>query len=48
MSGVRVAFEVPSIFHRVTPGLIPEQARAEVTARAQARGAALPDERAFG
>lgn len=45
MSGVHVAFEVPSIFHSVTPGLPPEQARAEIAARAQAQGAALPDER---
>ncbi|MGW1378117.1 hypothetical protein ACWD6P_28120 [Streptomyces sp. NPDC002446] len=45
MSGVRVAFEVPSIFHRITPGITPEQTRAEVAARAQAQGAAFPDER---
>ncbi|MFF4601742.1 hypothetical protein ACFY12_03145 [Streptomyces sp. NPDC001339] len=45
MSAVRVAFEVPTIFQRITPGLDPEQARTEVMARAQAQGVEIPDER---
>ncbi|MFI7097833.1 hypothetical protein ACIBK8_00505 [Streptomyces sp. NPDC050161] len=43
MSSVHVTFEIPSAFRGTTPGLDAEEARAEVTARAQAQGRELPD-----
>ncbi|MFF8368861.1 hypothetical protein ACF05W_08475 [Streptomyces lydicus] len=44
MSAVQVSFEISPIFQRITSGLDPERARAEVTARIHAQGAAVPDE----
>ncbi|MFI1430814.1 hypothetical protein [Streptomyces lydicus] len=44
MSAVQVSFEISPIFQRITSGLDPEHARAEVTARLHAQSAAVPDE----
>ncbi|WP_043265884.1 hypothetical protein [Streptomyces sp. CT34] len=42
MSAVQITFEISSAFRETTPGLNPEQASAEVAARAEAQGAVLP------
>ncbi len=45
MSAVRIAFEIPSAFREITPGLNARQACAEVMTHAAAQGSDLPVDR---